>query len=290
MNNLEQLRDTILDIAAKNSPRSIPQHVVVSGDKGYGKSYFIDLLSKEADGHGYKTIGLRYPYYMVETADDVISRVEQASSSSIKRIIFIDDFDVLLQQLSRQEQYKLRAFLFADDAPMLVGTSTGIIEGFTDYRAPFYDAFRIFYLSNYIQPSLALFKENASETDTNIAEKYLGMDMRYLRVYADLLRTMDAQQAIDKMVSENYSHFRYILDSLPKLQQQTLSGIAMSDNEATSITIRELTGVEASSISASLLRLEKKGIITRIGEGKRNVNYSIKDRLLALWLKNILGR
>jgi DNA-binding MarR family transcriptional regulator len=100
---------------------------------------------------------------------------------------------------------------------------------------------------------------------------------------------MDVQTVINKMVEENLSIFRYAMDSLPKLQQQVLSGIALNSNAATSIIIRELTGLESSSISASLLRLEKKGLIVRIGEVKRNASYSVKDRLLAYWLKKTLS-
>jgi hypothetical protein len=291
MDNLKELKDTILDIAEKNRPRSIPQHVVVSGDKGSGKSCFINALSREAECRGYNAIRMHYPYFLVETADYVIRRAQSGNSASLKSIIFIDDFDRLLQQLSRQEQYGLRAFLFAENSPMLVGTSTGIIEGFTDYRAPFYDAFRIFHISNYLSSSLSIFMETVSECDAKITEECLGMNMHYLKRFACLRKegNMDVQTVINKMVEENLSIFRYAMDSLPKLQQQVLSGIALNSNAATSIIIRELTGLESSSISASLLRLEKKGLIVRIGEVKRNASYSVKDRLLAYWLKKTLS-
>ncbi len=61
----------------------------------------------------------------------------------------------MLQSLPNDEQYRLRAFLFKKNAPMLIATSTGLYEGFADYRMPFYDAFRVFHIPELEHEDLA---------------------------------------------------------------------------------------------------------------------------------------
>lgn len=77
------------------------------------------------------------------TADDIINKVDVSNNNNY---IIIDDFDKMLQSLPNDEQYRLRAFLFKKNAPMLIATSTGLYDGFADYRMPFYDAFRVFHI------------------------------------------------------------------------------------------------------------------------------------------------
>ena len=43
----------------------------------------------------------------------------------------------------------------------------------------------------------------------------------------------------------------------------------------------------AMNTSSALFRLEKQGIISKVGDKKRNISYQIKDYLFELWLKKI---
>ena len=139
MTKRQQLKKLIFDIIDSNHPNSIPQHLLVSGNEGVGKTCIVESIASELLSRGYQVTKFLYPHCNVVTADDIINKVDVSNN---KYYIIIDDFDKMLQSLSNEEQYRLRAFLFKKNAPMLIATSTGLYEGFSDYRMPFYDAFR----------------------------------------------------------------------------------------------------------------------------------------------------
>jgi hypothetical protein len=47
-----------------------------------------------------------------------------------------------------------------------------------------------------------------------------------------------------------------------------------------------MSGLTPANTASALFRLEKQGIIAKIGDKKRNVTYQINDYLLWLWITN----
>ena len=152
MTKRQQLKNLVFDIIDSNRPNSIPQHLLVSGNEGAGKTCLVESLASELLSRGYQVIKFLYPHCNVVTADDIINKVDVSNNNNY---IIIDDFDKMLQSLPNDEQYRLRAFLFKKNAPMLIATSTGLYDGFADYRMPFYDAFRVFHIPELEHEDLA---------------------------------------------------------------------------------------------------------------------------------------
>jgi Fic family protein len=195
----------------------------------------------------------------------------------------------MLEVLPNDEQYKLRAFLFKKNAPTLIATSTSLYEGFSDYRAPFYDAFRVLHISQLAQNDIAeILSEDVFQKVKDLSEfqntiPKLGGNLNYIR---SLAAALCENRGIEAVVKANDRYFRYMFSSLPNVQQRALYGLALSGETATSADVQKMSGLTAANTASALFRLEKQGIIAKIGDKKRNVTYQINDYLLWLWITN----
>lgn len=289
MTKRQQQREQILDLVKDNRPNTIPQHLLISGKEGTGKSYLIEEFDSKLTACGHRIVKFLYPHCYIVTADNIINKVEASSDQST--IILIDDFDKMLQFLPHDEQFRLRAFLFKKNAPMLIATSTGLYEGFSDYRAPFYDAFRIFHLPSLekedyadILPMEVYDWVKGNEDFLSMAAKF-GNNTNYIRSLAMAIHCgQNTNEAIQTIINENSRYFRLLFDNLSGVLQRALFGLAHSGEVAQSAEVQHQSGLSAANTASALFRLEKQGVITRIGEKKRNVSYSIKDCILRRWL------
>ena len=289
MTKRQQLKKLIFDIIDSNHPNSIPQHLLVSGNEGVGKTFIVEGIASELLSRGFKVTKFLYPHCNVVTADDIINKVDVSNN---KYYIIIDDFDKMLQSLSNEEQYRLRAFLFKKNAPMLIATSTGLYEGFSDYRMPFYDAFRVIHIPELEYEDLADIlpkKEYAAlkndEIFLSVLSK-LGGNLNYICSLATALQGSNSMDvAIQSVISQNDRYFRLLFSGLSGMLQRTLYGLAQAGETASSAEVQQLSSLTAANTASGLFRLEKQGIISRVGDKKRNVIYKINDYLLQKWLE-----
>ena len=289
MTKRQQLKKLIFDIIDSNHPNSIPQHLLVSGNEGVGKTFIVEGIASELLSRGFKVTKFLYPHCNVVTADDIINKVDVSNN---KYYIIIDDFDKMLQSLSNEEQYRLRAFLFKKNAPMLIATSTGLYEGFSDYRMPFYDAFRVIHIPELEYEDLADIlpkKEYAAlkndEIFLSVLSK-LGGNLNYICSLATALQGSNSMDvAIQSVISQNDRYFRLLFSGLSGMLQRTLYGLAQAGETASSAEVQRLSSLTAANTASGLFRLEKQGIISRVGDKRRNVTYKINDYLLHKWLE-----
>ena len=289
MTKRQQLKKLIFDIIDSNHPNSIPQHLLVSGNEGVGKTFIVEGIASELLSCGFKVTKFLYPHCNVVTADDIINKVDVSNN---KYYIIIDDFDKMLQSLSNEEQYRLRAFLFKKNAPMLIATSTGLYEGFSDYRMPFYDAFRVIHIPELEYEDLAdILPKKEYEALKNdeiflsVLSK-LGGNLNYICSLATALQGSNSMDvAIQSVISQNDRYFRLLFSGLSGMLQRTLYGLAQAGETASSAEVQQLSSLTAANTASGLFRLEKQGIISRVGDKKRNVIYKINDYLLHKWLE-----
>lgn len=289
MTNRQQLTGQIVDIAISNHPNEIPQHVLISGTEGTGKTFIISYLEQEFKSRDYFVLKLFYPHCQIINADYIIDKINNTNNQS--SIILIDDFDKLLLSLPTDEQYRLRGFLFKKKAPMLIATSTGLYEDFTDYRAPFYDAFRVFHIPKLEQEDMTevlpegVYPAIKNNSTFNDIIKKLGDNLSYIRSMARaFLPNVSTKDALQVVINENERYFRYRFSMLPGVQQRALFGLAHAGEIATSQDVQQISGLTAANTASALFRLEKQNIIVKIGNKKRNVSYKISDYLFGKWL------
>jgi hypothetical protein len=289
MTKRQQLKNLVFDIIDSNRPNSIPQHLLVSGNEVAGKTCFVDSLASELLSRGYQVIKFLYPHCNVVTADDIINKVDVSNNNNY---IIIDDFDKMLQSLPNDEQYRLRAFLFKKNAPMLIATSTGLYDGFADYRMPFYDAFRVFHIPELEHEDLADILPKKEYEAVKKDEFFLDVmpklrgNLNYICTLAIALQSCNSVDvAIQSVIAQNDRYFRLLFSGLSGMLQRTLYGLAQAGETASSAEVQRLSGLTAANTASGLFRLEKQGIISRVGDKRRNVTYKINDYLLHKWLE-----
>ena len=287
MTERQNMQKTLREIIDGNVANSIPQHVLIAGAEGTGKSYMITRLEQELTASGRYVCKFLYPHCNIVAADYIINKV--SSPDGQRCVILVDDFDKMLEVLPNDEQYKMRAFLFKKNAPTLIATSTGLYEGFSDYRAPFYDAFRVLHIPQLAQDDIAeILSEDVYQKVKDLSEfqnavpKLVG-NLNYIH---SLATALCENRGIEDVVKANDRYFRYMFSSLPNVQQRALYGLALSGETATSADVQKMSELTAANTASALFRLEKKGIIAKIGDKKRNVTYQINDYLLWLWITN----
>ena len=289
MTKRQQLKNLVFDIIDSNRPNSIPQHLLVSGNEGAGKTCLVESLASELLSRGYQVIKFLYPHCNVVTADDIINKVDVSNNNNY---IIIDDFDKMLQSLPNDEQYRLRAFLFKKNAPMLIATSTGLYDDFADYRMPFYDAFRVFHIPELEHEDLADILPKKEYEAVKKDEFFwdvmpkLRDNLNYICTLAIALQSCNSVDvAIQSVIAQNDRYFRLLFSGLSGMLQRTLYGLAQAGETASSAEVQRLSGLTAANTASGLFRLEKQGIISRVGDKRRNVTYKINDYLLHKWLE-----
>ena len=287
MTERQKMKQTLQEIIDSNVAGSIPQHVLIAGAEGTGKSNMIARLEQELTASGCYVCKFLYPHCNIVAADYIINKVSNPDGQ--RCVILIDDFDKMLDALPNDEQYRLRAFLFKKNAPTLIATSTGLYDGFSDYRAPFYDAFRVLHIPRLEQDDVAeilsaeVFQKVKDLSEFQNTVSKLGGNLNYIR---SLAAALCENRGIEDVVKANDRYFRYMFSSLPNVQQRALYGLALSGETATSADVQKMSGLTAANTASALFRLEKQGIIAKIGDKKRNVTYQINDYLLWLWITN----
>lgn len=289
MTKRQQLKGQILNLIEDNRPNSIPQHLLISGREGTGKTYMTEELDSMLTARGYRVVKFLYPHCGIVTADDIIDKVGMPNGQDT--IILIDDFDKMLQSLPNDEQFRLRAYIFKKNAPMLIATSTGLYEGFSDYHAPLYDAFRVFHFPTFenedyedVLPKEVYDRIKDNDAFFSMAIK-LDDNINYIRSLAiAMYHGQNVEEAIQTVVSENCRYFRLLFDSLSGVLQRALYGLAHSGEVAQSIDVQHQSGLSGANTASALFRLENQGLIIRVGDKKRNVSYKIKDTILKAWL------
>jgi DNA-directed RNA polymerase subunit F len=288
----EAILSSIVERVSKNKAKGIPQHIMLSGDEGVGKSYMLTCLAERLADVA-EIVSFRYPYALYVKAETIIARI-QAATVQRQKVILIDDFDKMLDLLPVNEQYKLRAFFFTENAPTLVGTITGAYPGFHDYRAPFYDAFLVMHIEPMeVEEWLSLADEKVRDRVENDsaftdAVSTLGSNMHYIHRFAELYAdaNMSAAECMQKLIQENSRYFNLLISTLPVSQQQVLMAFAMQGGSATSSQIKDASSLDPATLPSSISRLLAKKLLSKADEKKRNGTYTISDRLLADFLQS----
>ena len=289
MTKRQQLKKSIFDIIDSNHPNSIPQHLLISGNERVGKTCIVESIASELLSRGFKVTKFLYPHCNVVTADDIINKVDMSNNNNY---IILDDFDKMLQSLPNEDQYRLRAFLFKKNAPMLIATSTRLYEGFSDYRMPFYDAFRVFHIPELVYEDLADILPKKEYEVVKNDKTFLDLmpkledNLNYICSLATALQNCSSVDvAILSVIAQNDRYFKLLFGGLSGMLQRTLYGLAQVGETASSAEVQCLSGLTAANTASGLFRLEKQGIVSRVGNKRRNVIYKINDYLLRKWLE-----
>lgn len=288
----------ILKGIMSESAKSIPQCYYIVGDKGYGKTGLLRNLEKTL-----KKADKFYPKYIdcpMSPSFMIIEAILKYNKTGSRLILLLDDADILFKTMGRDDLFRLRSILYKDGAPIIVGTGVELSSLFTDYQAPFYDAFILYRLKELTdEVSINLFENMRSKSHTarnNIAHNLvlelldeIGKTPESCRLLSNVSSFNVARPIILKEALEPLSlYYREKIISLSPLQRKTLTYILSKNNPVLLKDIREATGQSAGDISPQLKALSIKGLITTTRQHIKKTEYSVADKLMTSWFKNCI--
>ena len=289
MEKVNQLVWRIADLTESYRKNLEPQHILISGVEGSGKTFLIEKLAEEFTARGFLMVKNFYPYSNIVGAESLIKDLDCLLGKYA--VVLIDDFDKLLLAMTKGGQKKFIAFFSNRHSPLLVATSTGSHEEFSKNHPLFDEFFSSFQIPGFEKEDLEdLLGEdiyNKVKGNLEFQEKVmkLGGNLNYIKSFASFIYpNYGTEDCLDFVIDENERYFRYMFSTLPGVQQRALYGLARAGEIATAADVQRESGLSATNTSSALYRLEKRGVITKAGGKKRSVEYKITDYLFGKWI------
>ena len=104
MRNRKQLVWRIADLAESYCTDLEPQHILISGAEGSGKTFIIEKLAEELAASGFLMVKYLYPHSNIVGTESLIKDLDYLLGK--KAVVLIDDFDKLLLSMTKGEQKK----------------------------------------------------------------------------------------------------------------------------------------------------------------------------------------
>lgn len=291
--------DQILRGIQSETPESVPQCYYVVGRRGYGKTCLLRNLEKTLK----KSSGY-YPVYvdcLMSPSFSIEETVMENHRSERRMVLLLDDMDMLLDNMERADQFGLRAMLYKGGAPIVVGTGAELSNYFTDYQAPFYDAFILYRLKELSKDvSVDLFQRmrnggglcNAdvpSKVVSDILDE-IGRTPANCRLLSKVISFDGGRERIlSEALNPLSAYYRDKIMSLSPSQRKTML-FMLSRNEPVLLKdIREATGQASGDISPQLKALSLKGLVSSTRPDVKKTEYSVADKVMNSWYRNCVA-
>ncbi|WP_300703932.1 ATP-binding protein [Bacteroides sp.] len=217
-------------------------------------------------------------------------------------VLLIDNLSLIFDRMDIKEQHTLRSLMSANGAPLIIGASSIMMEGTTDYQAPFYDAFRIHHLNKLkIEELTEILINLANITHESRVIPSIHLHAARLRALYQLTggnpRTAvmlfrlilkgfssDINDDLEALLDEITPIYKARFEELSDQMQIILDAIAMNWEPITLEQLRETTRYENSQLSPQLKRLVDSGWIEKpTNRQGKNGAYEISERIFNIW-------
>ena len=216
-------------------------------------------------------------------------------------LLLVDNVDLVFDRI-KNEDWKLREALQAHPEILIIGASAKVLEDTYDYKAAFYDFFKIDELRG-------LSEAEMRETIVNLARlnkaehivERIDADPARLRVlhtltggnprtavllYGVLLKGIDGdvRSDLEGLLDEVTPLYKARFEELPPQSQQLLDKLALHWHPASAAVLTKQLGWKVNLVSAQLDRLIGAGIVERVKAPKsKRLNFQIGERFFNIW-------
>jgi len=238
-----------------------------------------------------------------ELANEAFKFLKSFTLSLARRpILLIDNMNLIFDRLEKSEQHTLRALLMQNGAPVLIGASAVAMEDTSDYGAPFYDAFQIYYLKKLSFEELKeilinLAKLTQSEDVIPLIEKEVGRIKTLHQLTGGNPRTAvmlfrliikgfstEINDDLEALLDEITPLYKARFEELSMQMQVIVDAIALHWDPINIEQLREASHYENSQLSPQLKRLVEVGWIEKIDAYQaKGSAYQISERFFNIW-------
>lgn len=217
-------------------------------------------------------------------------------------VLLIDNLNLIFDRLPKEDHHQLRAELMRNNAPIVIGASSSIIEETSDYQAPFYDAFQFYSLRKLsfdellqvIQNLAALTGEQNQLANIHANSPRLksifhltGGNPRTASMLFRLIARGFAQNIkddLDGLLDEITPLYKARFEELSQQNQIIIDAIALNWDPISIEALRIETRFANQQLSPQLKRLFEAGWINRIKTKRvKGDLYEISERFFNIW-------
>lgn len=286
----ESLYNVLIKSISSEKVGSVSQCHYIVGKKGYGKTALLKQINDFLNG------GNRYePVYvdcLLTPALSVDWMIARERESSRRVVWLLDGMDLFVAGISEKEQFRFRAMIYEENAPVVIGTGNSLSEHFTSYGAPFYDTFSLHILKEMLPSAAALLVAQERKGKGRLSEDLIDSilsEIGYTPFNCCLLAKVNAELSRDNMMRELLqpltNYYRMLIANFSVLQRRTIICLLSSATPLLLKDIRSATNLAGGDLSPQLKSLYSKGIVTQKSLGVKKTGYSISDRAMSAWYR-----
>ena len=203
-------------------------------------------------------------------------------------VLMVDNIQYYFNRTGDDEHFNLRGKLNKAGAPIVMATSDKVLPAFTDYKAAFFDGFKISYIKSLTPSDI----QKAAPTDTDIMRleklmSYLPKTPRSLYIALGILENSNDPETDITLLKDYFSLYcQTEYDGCVVQVQKILAALATMENGGTLQDIRTATGQGNGKLSPYLKSMIDKKLINKEAKTLRGGRYTIANPLLKLWLQD----
>lgn len=301
-----------------------PQHHLVLGKRGVGKTAFLRRASRTFEVHssavrwrtvlvpppracdvtwarlfGQALANLSHTEMRNVSVEELLQHVPDAEGLCL----LVDDFDDWLSQ-STDTDWALREVLSAEPRLSIVATATRADASFWSYDSAFYDFFRLHelptwtlerardvwsrrpYATKTLEQKAAAF--GTSETFRLLNDRLAGNP----RAHAVLgwgwsqMPGASADELFETVLDALHPLYQAMVERLAAQSRQVLEGLLEHDRPRLAAELAEDLAIDRNAVATQLGRLTQQGLVEkRAVEGSKKVAYAVIDRTLVAWFR-----
>ena len=286
----ESLYNDLIRSVSSERVGSVPQCHYIVGKKGYGKTALLKQINDFLnETNKYEPVYVDCLLTPALSVDWMIARERESS----RRVVWLlDGMDLFVAGISEKEQFRFRAMIYEENAPVVIGTGNSLSEHFTSYGAPFYDTFSLHILKEMLPSAAALLVAQERKGKGRLSEDLIDSilsEIGYTPFNCCLLAKVNAELSRDNMMRELLqpltNYYRMLIANFSVLQRRTIICLLSSATPLLLKDIRSATNLSGGDLSPQLKSLSSKGIVTQKSLGVKKTGYSISDRAMSAWYR-----
>ena len=286
----EYLYNDLIKSISSEKNGSVPQCHYIVGKKGFGKTTLLKQINDFLnEGNKYEPVYVDCLLTPALSVDWMIARERESS----RRVVWLlDGMDLFVAGISEKEQFRFRAMIYEENAPVVIGTGKSLSEHFTSYGAPFYDTFSLHILKEMLPSTAAQFvaqeRKGRGRLPEDVIDSILS-EIGYTPFNCCLLAKVNVELSRDNMMRELLqpltNYYRMLIANFSVLQRRTIICLLSSATPLLLKDIRSATNLAGGDLSPQLKSLSSKGIVTQKSLGVKKTGYSISDRAMSAWYR-----
>lgn len=218
-------------------------------------------------------------------------------------LLLIDNIDLIFDGLAKQD-WTLRRILQEPGGILVIGATCSFLEAAAKIDAPFYDFFQVEVLEKVSHDEMIKCLRSLSNERGEQGRKVmhiLDCDPARIHTLYDLTggnpRTLvllylllevntdgDVMGDLERLLDQVTVLYKARVEDLPPQSRVVLDAVALNWNPVTVSGITSTTGIEATSVSSQLDRLQKLGIVEKVSlSTPAPVGYQLGERFFNIW-------